>query len=170
MHLAALERAGIVERSGVRRLATAGKPPVLYQVRPDAEVMFSRAYAPVLGALLDELVDQLPPANVEQLMRAVGRRLAASVDPSPTGRLEARITDAVALLKSLGAEAQVERGEEAIIIRGMAACPMMAVVSHQPILCRSLASLLSEYIGVPVHERCDHGERPRCCFQVLPAA
>ena len=30
-------------------------------------------------------------------------------------------------------------------------------------------TLLTELAGVPVYEHCDHGERPRCCFQIAPA-
>jgi len=31
-------------------------------------------------------------------------------------------------------------------------------------------TLLSEIAGVPAHECCQHGERPRCCFRVDSAA
>jgi predicted ArsR family transcriptional regulator len=169
-HLAALERDGIVGRSGVRRTSNAGKPPTLYQILPDAEPLFSRAYAPVLGALLDELADQLSPERAEALMQAVGHRLAETVGQPPAGDLNARAGAAVALLNSLGGEVRAERTEGAIVIRGMTDCPMAAAVGRQPMLCRALESLLSEFIGVPVRECCDHGERPRCCFQVLTAA
>jgi hypothetical protein len=30
-------------------------------------------------------------------------------------------------------------------------------------------TLIAELAGVPVHERCDRGERPRCCFEVAAA-
>src|SRR5690242_17096037 len=60
-HLATLERDGIVRQDGVRRGQGAGKPAVLYEVRPDAEPLLSRAYAPVLTAMVDVLVDRLPP-------------------------------------------------------------------------------------------------------------
>jgi predicted ArsR family transcriptional regulator len=60
--------------------------------------------------------------------------------------------------------------DDAIVLRGMADCPMAAVVSHQPVLCRALESLLAEFLGAPVRACCDHGERPRCCFRVPTAA
>jgi hypothetical protein len=27
-------------------------------------------------------------------------------------------------------------------------------------------TLLTELTGVPVHEHCDRGEKPRCCFEI----
>src|SRR5688572_18990003 len=78
-HLATLERDGLVRQAGVRRTPGAGKPATVYVIHPDAEPLFSRAYAPVLSALLDELADQLPVASSEALMRSVGRRLANAV-------------------------------------------------------------------------------------------
>jgi hypothetical protein len=31
-------------------------------------------------------------------------------------------------------------------------------------------TLLTELVGAPVYEHCDRGERPRCCFEIVPAA
>src|SRR5436190_23690399 len=55
LHLTSLERDGMVQRAGVRRTPSAGKPASLYELHKDAEVMLSRAYAPVLEALVDVL-------------------------------------------------------------------------------------------------------------------
>ncbi|MBX6333083.1 MAG: helix-turn-helix domain-containing protein, partial [Gemmatimonadaceae bacterium] len=46
-HLTGLERDGLVRQAGVRRGAGAGKPALLYELHPDAEPLFSKAYAPV---------------------------------------------------------------------------------------------------------------------------
>src|SRR5215217_4418285 len=51
-HLATLERDGMVRSAGIRRGAGAGKPSTLYELPPEAELVFSRAYPPVLTALL----------------------------------------------------------------------------------------------------------------------
>ena len=31
-------------------------------------------------------------------------------------------------------------------------------------------TLIAELAGVPVHEHCDRGERPRCCFDIASAS
>src|SRR4249919_3430434 len=56
-HLDALERAGTVRKEGVRRIRGAGQPASLFSLSAGGEEAFSRAYAPVLIACLEELRD-----------------------------------------------------------------------------------------------------------------
>ena len=167
--LATLERDGLVRQGGVRRSPGAGKPPTVYELVPEAEQLFSRAYAPVLAALLDELAEQLPAERVDMLMEAVGRRIAEGAQRRKSGDLAARVYAAVGLLNSLGGEAESEEREGALLIRGCG-CPLSAATSRRPEMCRAVESMLSEVIGAPVRERCERTERPRCCFEVSTAA
>ena len=171
-HLSTLERDGLARQDGVRRGPGAGKPATLYEIRAEAEPLFSRAYAPVLGALVDELAEQFPAERREELMRSVGQRLAAEVGRPPAGDLQARVEAAAALLDSLGGGAQVERKDGALVIRGCGGCPLSAATARRPEVCRAVEALLTEFVGAPVQECCDRGERPRCHFEVpdVPAA
>ncbi len=169
-HLTTLERDGLIRQDGVRRGPGAGKPATIYEIHPDAEALVSRAYAPVLVALLDELATQLPAERSDDLMRAVGRRLAGAVGRPPTGDLANRVEAAAALLNSLGGAAEVDRSESKFVIRGCGGCPLSAATAHRPEVCRALESLLSEYVGSPVRECCDRGERPICHFEIPTAA
>lgn len=169
-HLATLERDGLIRQEGVRRSPGAGKPATVYEIHPEAEPLFSRAYAPVLAALLDELGTQLPAERSDDLMRRVGRRLAGAVGRAPAGDLTTRVEAAVTLLNSLGGAAQLDRRDGKLVIRGCGGCPLSAATSRRPELCRALESLLSEYVGAPVEECCDRGERPRCHFEIPTAA
>jgi predicted ArsR family transcriptional regulator len=169
-HLSTLERDGLVRQGGVRRVDGPGKPATLYDIDPQAEPLFSRAYGPVLNALLDELLEQLPADQGEALMVAVGRRLAAAAPrPRADADLESRAATGAALLNSLGGEAQVERKDGAVSIRGCG-CPLSTATARRPEVCRAVESLLTEAIGVPVRESCDRGERPQCCFRIGTAA
>lgn len=165
-HLSTLERDGLVRAEGVRRGPGAGKPATLYEVPRNAEPLFSRAYAPVLGALLDELAEQLPPERRGDLMQAVGRRLAAGIGRPSGEPLEARVQAGVALLNSLGGDAQAERRDGKLVITGCG-CPLSAATSRRPEVCRAVEALLTEVVGAPVRQCCAHGDRPRCCFDVL---
>ncbi|MGH7534952.1 MAG: helix-turn-helix transcriptional regulator [Gemmatimonadales bacterium] len=166
-HLATLDRDGLVRQEGVRRGPGAGKPAVVYQLAPDVEAILSRAYAPVLAALLEELTDRLPPEQTEALLLAVGRRLAAAV-PRRGGTLEARAREGVAVLNELGGDASLEPDGAGFRVRG-SGCPLSAAVARRPETCRAVQALLSDVIGVPVQECCEHGPRPRCCFLVPPS-
>ena len=167
-HLSTLEREGLVRTEGVRRGAGVGKPATLYEVPREAEPLFSRAYAPILGALLDELAERLPAEQREALMQGVGRRIAMGVARPTAEELETRVQAAVALLNSLGGDAQAEQRDGELVIRGCG-CPLSAATSRRPEVCRALEVLLSEVVGSPVTECCARGERPRCCFRVSAA-
>lgn len=167
-HLATLERDGLIRQTGTRRGPGAGKPAVVYELAPDAEVRLSRAYAPVLTSLLEELSERLPPDQTEAVLLAVGRRLAQAM-PRGRGKLDERVRDAVALLNDLGGDAAVESDDSGLRIRGCG-CPLSVAVSRRPEACRAVQGLLSEIIGVPVVQCCEYGPRPRCCFTVPSAA
>src|SRR5215213_7068793 len=60
-HLSTLERDHLIQQTGVRRTAGAGKPALMYELHPDAEPLFSLAYPPVLTAVVETLVGACPP-------------------------------------------------------------------------------------------------------------
>ena len=168
-HLATLERDGLVRQDGVRRGPGAGKPAVLYELRPEAEPLFSRAYAPVLSTMLDVLVAELPPDRAAELLQQVGRRLAAATGGRASGSLDDRVRAAAAVLTSLGGEVDVVVEDGAQRLRGWA-CPLSVAVAQRPELCRAVETLVTEIAGAPARECCEHGARPRCCFSIDPAA
>jgi predicted ArsR family transcriptional regulator len=168
-HLTTLERDGLVEQIGVRRGTGAGKPATLYQLHADAEPLFSKAYAPVLRAMLDVIAERMPEAEGRALMQDAGRRLAAQLGRDVTGDLHTRVHAAAALLSALGGEAYVEKGDATLQLRGYG-CPLSAAVTARAEVCRAIEALLSEVIGVEVREQCTRSDRPRCCFHVDTAA
>lgn len=167
-HLSSLERDGLVRQAGVRRGPGAGKPAVLFELHPNAEALFSRAYAPVLAAMVDVLVDQLPPERADELLRAMGRRLARGVGAPSSGPLETRVRAAAAVLTALGGDVDVVEDGDSWTIRG-AGCPLSAVVSHRPEMCHAVETLIAEVAGASARSCCVHGERPQCCFALSAA-
>lgn len=162
-HLATLERDGIVEQR-VSSRGGVGKPAHTYSVTRDADRLFSRAYIPVLVQLLDVLSERLSRDELDVIMRSVGRRLAAA-QAMPHGAPRDRTVAAAALLDALGGVTEVEERDGALRIRGYA-CPLGAAVHGHPEVCSAVETLLTEVVGSPVHERCEHGERPKCCFEI----
>jgi predicted ArsR family transcriptional regulator len=164
-HLATLERDGIVRQEGVRRGPGAGKPAIVYQLDPDAEPLFSNAYAPVLGAVIDVLIKELPAAQADTVMRRVGHQLAAGVGGQAPGTLAARVKAAASVLTALGGEVEILDNGGSLSIRGCS-CPLGATVAAHPEVCRAVETLVADVIGVPVRSTCEHGDHPRCCFSV----
>jgi len=168
-HLALLERDGMVRQVGVRRVKGAGKPATIFELDPAAEPQFSRAYPPVLSAVLDVLIDELPAERAVEILDKVGRRLGAGAGGPATGSLADRAERAADALRALGAEVDVVTEEGALVLRG-AGCPLSSVVRHRPETCRAVESFVSEIVGTPVRECCARDDRPRCRFVVQPAA
>jgi predicted ArsR family transcriptional regulator len=160
--LAILERDGLVEQGESRRGVS--KPARTYLLTAEAELMFSRAYAPVLTELLHVLDERLDAAEFDGLMHDVGRRLMAD-RPRPTGDLRQRAEAASALLNELGGVAQVEEHAGGYLIRGYG-CPLSAATQRHPEACNAVESLLAEFAGIAVAKCCDVEARLRCCFEV----
>jgi predicted ArsR family transcriptional regulator len=164
-HLATLERDGIVrQRGSVRRGSGGGKPAYVYELTPEAEDLFPKAYEPVLLRLLDVLSERLGPEESEELLRVVGRGLVEG-RTAPSDDAHARLEAAVDVLNELGGLAVLEERDGRFVIQGYS-CPLAAVTPDHPEVCRMAEALLTELAGVPVSEHCDRGEKPRCCFEV----
>jgi predicted ArsR family transcriptional regulator len=167
-HLAVLERDGIVrQRGSVRRGSGGGKPAYVYELEPEAEDLFPKAYEPVLRRLLDVLSERVGEEKSEALLRTVGGRLAEERGV-PADDARGRLEAAVDLLNELGGLAELEEHDGGFVIRGYS-CPLAGVTPDHPEVCHMAETLIAELAGVPVHERCDRGERPRCCFEKASA-
>ena len=164
-HLSSLERDGLVRQSGVRR--TQAKPAFLYDVTPAAERLFPKAYAPVLGYLLDVLGERMSADAVEALMRDVGARVAAESGTSTSRPARDRLERAAAVLMELGGIVEIEdsprRGN--VRLRGYA-CPLASVSATHPEVCQVIESFLAKVVGEQVTECCERQGRPRCCFEI----
>jgi predicted ArsR family transcriptional regulator len=168
VHLATLERDGIVQQRGSKRHGSGGgKPAYTYELTPQAEELFPKAYKPVLDQLLDVLAVQLGLQESEALLRSVGRRIAEAQTVPPDG-VRGRLEAAVGVLNELGGLAELEERDGSFVIRGYS-CPLAGIAPDHPEVCLMAETLLTELAGVPVYEHCDRSERPRCCFEIAPA-
>jgi len=163
LHLARLERDGIVERAGSR--TGVSRPSTLYRVSSEGELRFSHAYVPVLTQLLHVLSRRLRPATFDAVLRQVGQELMAG-RPRPVGTLRQRAEQGSALLNELGGLSHVAMEGRRLVIRGDA-CPLAAATRDHPEACSALESLLSSFVNAPVTSCCDR-EQVHCCFSVGP--
>jgi predicted ArsR family transcriptional regulator len=163
--LTAMERGGVVSRTGQRRGTT--RPSHIFELTAEVEQLLSRAYVPLLTQLVDVFAHGLPAAQVEAFMREAGVGLAENLSDGrrASGSLRSRVAHASELLnEQLGAVTHVEHNG-GYIIRGTS-CPLAALTGKHPGVCLAMESFLSEIVGVQVHECCDRAGRPHCCFEI----
>lgn len=163
-HIASAERDGLVQQAGIQR-GSVGKPARIYELTPEAEELFPKAYALVLTELLRTLRQDDGDDVTRARLRTVGRRLGTRARKREAGPA-ARVAAAAAFLQSIGGTIGVSDEPDGWALRGTG-CPLSAVVSEDPDVCVLTAALLSEATGLPVTESCQRSPRPRCAFSVL---
>jgi len=161
-HLAILERDGFVIQHGVRR--GGGKPSFVYDLAPEAEYLFPKSYGQVLYQLLEVLDERMTAGELEELLRAAGRRIATKWN-IPQGDLSVRLEAAVEVLNELGGMAELETEAGIFCIRGYS-CPLAVAVPGHPEVCRLAETLLTELVGVPIKEQCERDGTVECRFLV----
>jgi predicted ArsR family transcriptional regulator len=163
-NLARLEREGLIREVG--RRASVRKPESVYDITPDAERLFAKAYAPALATMLAVMEARLEEKELDIQLREAGRRLAAPYLPSLTGLpLKRRAAKALKILEHLGGLADLEDRDGKTYIRGYG-CPFSQVVAEHPKLCLVAQVLVGELLGREVQEQCQRSDRPKCCFLV----
>ena len=165
-HLAALQHEGLVREGGLQ--PSGSRPAVIYELVPEAEAVLSRAYIPFVAHLVRVLQQRLHPGELDEVMRAVGRSLAAEWPPL-RGELPRRVEAASRLLEELGSLNEIDQLDGGVVIRGYG-CLLSAAGPGRPEVCRARESLLAELLETAVEECCDRSERPRCCFEIAGAS
>src|SRR3954453_17957982 len=113
-HLIALGRDGFVHASGMR--PGSRKPNTIYDLTPEADHLFPKVYGPLLHHLLDVLKQRMSPADLQEVLRRVGRRMAAEHRPAVLADgIRERAELAVSVLGSLGGLAELEGNDGKVV-------------------------------------------------------
>jgi predicted ArsR family transcriptional regulator len=165
-HLLSLERDRLVKQAGVQRGTR--KPHFAYELTDEAEDLFPKAYDIVLNQLISVLQDRLSSKVLDEVLREVGKSLAASLVPVERGTLESRGQKAVNVLESLGGSANIEKEGKQFVIRSRS-CPLAAAVTSHPEVCKLAEALVEQIVGAPVQEKCNREVSPQCRFEIAGA-
>lgn len=165
LHIAALRHDGIVEDVGAQR-DTGGKPARLYGLTRAGEELFPKAYALVLGRLVDEIVRTQGRARAVELLRAVGAQAADGRSKRGTQNPRQRMESAAAVFRELGTDTEVERTADGWRLQGYG-CPLSAVTSEHAEMCELGKALVEQVVGTAVMECCQRGDHPRCGFAIV---
>lgn len=162
-HLSTLERDGLVRQSGLRRGPR--KPHFTYVLTEQADKIFPKAYDVLLNQLITVLKTRLKPAEIQGVLREVGRAMAADVSSGNGTSLESRAQNALKVLETIGGAGEVVHRRDKLVIEANG-CPLAAAVSVHPEVCQLAETLVAEIVKAPVTEKCDRTGRPKCRFEI----
>lgn len=165
VHLIALERDGLIERSGIVRSGTVGQPAAEYDLTPAGEQALSSAYPAALAALAAAAGERLDARNRRALFLEAGKRLAETTSRQDSGTLQERAESCAALIDSLGGSTSVTNLKGAAIIDG-AGCPLATAVRGEPTTCYMIEALIETHGGLHAEQLCTHGDKPSCRFRL----
>lgn len=165
-HVAVLRRDGIVADVGSQR-DTGGKPARVYGLTPEGEELFPKAYALVLGQLVEEIIRRDGRERAVELLRAVGARAAAGTPPAT--ETQQRAETAAAVFRGMGADVDVQPQAGGWRLRAHG-CPLSAVTAGHPEVCELGKALVEAASGARVTECCERGAHPRCAFSIETTA
>lgn len=157
-HLLILREAGLVEHVVVRR--GVGKPAHEYRLTAEGSARLSRAYLPLLSALLTAVTRHLGAEEAEMLLQAAGKIMAEGLS-RPRGGLRERADAAIRIIAEFGGDASVLVEEDGVLIQGRC-CVVRALLPQQPNVCKAVESMVAEFIGAPAREACDRQMPPTC--------
>jgi predicted ArsR family transcriptional regulator len=161
-HVATLRRDGLVEDIGAQR-DTGGKPARVYGLTREGEELFPKAYAPVLGMLIEEVIRRSGRAAAVEVLRRVGSRIAG--DGKRGADLKQRVAAAAAAFEQLGTDVDVQRTAAGWRLQSHG-CPLSAVTSDHAEACELGKAVVEKITGAPVTECCARGAHPRCAFTI----
>ena len=173
VHLIALERDGLIKRSGIVRSGTVGQPAAEYEITSLGEQVLSTAYPAALAALAAAAGVRLDARARRSLFLEAGKRLAETMSRHDSGTLQERAESCAALIDSLGGSATVTSpkgagaGTGAAVIEG-AGCPLATAVRGEPSTCFMIEALIEAHAGVRAEQLCTHGDKPSCRFRLTP--
>jgi predicted ArsR family transcriptional regulator len=140
----------------------------VYGLTREGEELFPKAYALVLGKLVEEIVRTDGRERAIELLRAVGAQAGAGARKAASAKQ--RVAAAADVFRSLGAEVDVAELSDGWRLQGYG-CPLSNVTSGHAEMCELGKALVEEVVGdgARVTECCQRGDHPRCGFEIAGA-
>jgi predicted ArsR family transcriptional regulator len=164
-HLEILRGDGLVAAPSVRRRSAPGRPQYVYTLTERAADHFPNNYQGLASGLLVQIKEQLPPAQVNQILERVAETMAeeATVPDAP---LEVRLDHALTYLNSHGYTARLSKnGEGHLLI--ISNCPYEQVSCSNQELCKMDEKLIQNLTGIrPVRTSWQQNDDEACIYLI----
>jgi predicted ArsR family transcriptional regulator len=169
-HLDILRGEGLIASPHIRRRKTPGRPQYVYTLAGKAASFFPKRYGQLTNMILDELHSCLSPAEIDQLMRNIGTRIASQADlPEEKDGFETRLTSVTDFLNELGYMARWDRQDNGDYALHVANCPYEAVSHQDHQVCMIDMTLLTYLLGTsPERVSWSAQGDQDCCYLIHP--
>jgi predicted ArsR family transcriptional regulator len=147
-HLDILRGEGLIASPLVRRRKTPGRPQYVYTLADEAGSFFPKRYAQLAGLILDEVRSRLSPAEMEQMMKNIGERIADQASLPEKDGFETRLAAVTEFLNNLGYMARWEQQKNGDYTLHVANCPFEEVSHRDQQVCTVDMTLLTRLLGV----------------------
>ncbi len=172
-HLDILRGQGLVASPSIRRRRAPGRPQYVYALTDDASEWFPKSYDRLSALLLTELQERLADEEIEDILRCIGRRLAARVSLDGEDSFEEHLHALVEYLDSEGYLANWERqddeNEPSRYLLHICNCPYEFVAREHPSVCLVDTTMLEELLDIPLERIEDAGRDGSQCTYTFQA-
>jgi predicted ArsR family transcriptional regulator len=156
-HLSILLADGRITLTGARRRQGRGRPVKIYGL---SEKSLGDNFALLSDAVLDELVQGLSAAKLDEVINAVARKLTLQFGNDALDvPIAKRLSIIVEKLNELHYQARWEAGAQGPRIL-FAHCPYAAIIDHHPELCKMDETLLGELVSAQARQLAKIGQQP----------
>jgi len=149
-HLDILRGEGLVDAPRVLRRPGPGRPQYTYALTEAADDYFPKNYHNLVGLLFDEIREKLTPAELEQMMKDIANRLAATAPSIKHKRRPQEVLNAaVRFMNDQGYVARWEKTPEGNYLLHTCNCPYERVAQGHSEVCTMDANLVGQVTGLP---------------------
>jgi len=168
-HLDILRGEGLIASPLIRRRKTPGRPQYVYTLADKAASFFPKRYRQLTNLILDELRSYLSPAEMDQLMKNIGARIASQADLPEENGFETRLIAVTDFLNELGYMARWERRDNGDYALHVANCPYEAVSHQDHQVCTIDMTLLTHLLGTSPQRISWSAQGDQdCCYLIHP--
>lgn len=165
-HLARLQEDDLITTPQLRHRNAPGRPQHVYTLTDAAKEYFPNNYKPLAAHLVEQLVAQLPPRQINVILEGVADRMAADASLCDRPLLE-RLDLVVDYLNQHGYSARWETHPDGYLLQ-TTNCPYHHIADNQPALCEMDMRLVASLLGVVPRLQSRMSRGDSVCAYIVP--
>ena len=165
-HLARLQEDDLITTPQLRHRNAPGRPQHVYTLTDAAKEYFPNNYKPLAAHLVEQLLTQLPPRQINVILEGVADRMAADANVGDLP-LHTRLDLVVEYLNQHGYNARWEEHPEGYLLQ-TTNCPYHHIASEHPALCEMDMRLVASLLGVVPRMQSRMSRGDSLCSYIVP--